>query len=90
MLKSLRKHYRNLLIGIGNTDIDLESYAAHDMLTLLVQPEAEVGYDGRVIRFQSWDQIGAFFRDNRTVLQDPRRLQAVVRGEQKLIVPAAP
>jgi len=90
MLKSLRKHYRNLLIGIGNTDIDLESYAAHDMLTLLVQPKAEVGYDGRVVRFQSWDQIGAFFRDNRAVLQDPRRLRAAVRGEEELVIPALP
>jgi hypothetical protein len=86
MLRSLRRHYRNLLIGIGNTDIDLESYAAHDMLTLLVQPEAEVGHDGRVLRFQNWDQIGAFFDENRAVLADPRRLRGAMHGKEELVV----
>ncbi len=26
-IKSLRKHYRNIWIGIGNTDIDAKAYA---------------------------------------------------------------
>ncbi len=75
-LNSLRKHYGNLLIGIGNTDIDAESYAIHDMLVLLVQPEAPLGHDGAVIRFQTWTQIHDFFAANESVLQDPARSRA--------------
>ncbi len=87
-LRSLRKHYRNLLIGIGNTDIDAESYTTHDMLVILVQPKAPVGRDGDVLRFQSWKQIRTFFAENRSVLRDPDKLRAAIRGEVELRLPA--
>jgi hypothetical protein len=73
------------VIGIGNTRIDAESYGAHGMLTLLVQPDAEIAREDHVIRLQSRDQVGAFFRDNRELLQDPRRVQAAARGEEALV-----
>ena len=87
-LNSLRKHYRNLLIGIGNTDIDAASYTSHDMLVILVQPKEPVGRDGDVLRFQSWRQIRAFFAENHSVLRDPEKLRAAMRGEVELRLPA--
>jgi hypothetical protein len=87
-LDSLRKHYGNLLIGIGNTDIDADSYAIHGMLVLLVQPDQEIRRDGRVFRFQNLQQIRAFFRENRAVLTDPARLEAAVAEPAALRIPA--
>lgn len=87
-LDSLRKHYSNLLIGIGNTDIDADSYAVHGMLVLLIQPDREIGHDGDVFRFQNWQQIGAFFRENRSVLTDPARLEAAIEEPDELRIPA--
>jgi hypothetical protein len=86
-LNSVRKHYTNLLIGIGNTDIDAASYGVHGMLVLLVQPDEDPVRVDNVFRFQNWQQIRDFFRDNRELLEDPKRVQAVVRGEETLELP---
>lgn len=86
--RSLRKHYTNLLIGIGNTDIDADSYGSHGMLAILMQPKAQPVREGHVVRLQSWQQIGAFFEANAAVLRDPRRVAAAARGEEKLVIPA--
>jgi hypothetical protein len=86
-LNSIRKHYTNLLIGIGNTDIDAVSYAAHGMLVLLVQPDEDPIHVDSIVRFQSWQQISDFFRDNRELLLDPERVQAAARGEATLKLP---
>jgi len=87
-LNSLHKHYGNLLIGIGNTDIDADSYGAYDMLVLLVKPKDPPKHEGSVFSFQNWAQIQAFFELNREVLKDPARLRAAIRGEEPLRVPA--
>jgi hypothetical protein len=86
-LNSVRKHHTNLLIGIGNTDIDADSYGVHGMLVLLVQPDADPVRVDNVFRFQTWQQIRAFFRDNRELLRDPKRVRAVVRGGETLEFP---
>jgi hypothetical protein len=88
-LNSVRKHYTNLLIGIGNTDIDAASYGVHDMLVLLVQPDEEPNRVENVFRFQTWQQIRDFFRDNRELLRDPKRVQAAAHGEETLKLPQA-
>jgi hypothetical protein len=86
-LNSLRKHFTNLLIGIGNTNIDADSYLEHGMLALLVEPKQPVGRDGPVLHFQNWAQIRAFFQLNDAVLRDPVRLQAAIAGETELQLP---
>jgi hypothetical protein len=88
-LKSLQKHYTNLLIGIGNTDIDADSYTRHNMLVLLIQPDREPERTGNIFRFQDWKQVRAFFRENEGVLRDPQQLRAAIRGEADLRHPAA-
>jgi len=88
-LDSLRKHYQNLLIGIGNTAIDADSYSAHGMLALLVQPDREPGREGNVFHFQNWEQVAAFFRHNAEVLRDPARLRAALAGGEPLLLPDA-
>ena len=75
------------MVGIGNTEIDSKSYGAHGMLALLVQPDAEISREDHVIRLQNWEQVGAFFRDNRELLRDPERVQAAARGEEELVIP---
>ena len=57
------------------------------MLTVLVQPDADIGHEGHVVRLQSWPQIGRFFRENRKLLSDPQRVQAAARGEKELLLP---
>ena len=86
-MNSVRKHYSNLLIGIGNTDVDAASYGVYGMLVLLVQPDEDPIRADNVFRFQTWQQIRDFFRDNRELLRDPKRVQAVVRGEETLELP---
>jgi hypothetical protein len=86
-LNSLRKHYTNLLIGIGNTDIDAESYTAHGMLVLLIQPKLPMGRTENVFHFQDWQQVRAFFVENRAALRDPERVRAAIRGEEELRLP---
>ena len=86
-LDSLRKHYANLLIGIGNTDIDADSYAIHGMLVLLIQPDRQAGHTGGVFHFQSWEQIGAFFRENHEILSQPARLEAAIQDPGQLRIP---
>jgi len=87
-LKSLRKHLDNMRIGIGNTDIDADSYGDHQMLAILHQPEATPAQEGHVVRLQSWAQIGEFFAANAAVLSDPDRVSAAARGEEELILPS--
>jgi len=89
-LNSLRKHFTNLLIGIGNTDIDADSYGGHGMLAILVQPKAQPVREGHVVRLQNWQQIGEFFEANAALLSDPRRIAAAARGEETLILPTLP
>jgi hypothetical protein len=86
-LNSVRKHYTNLLIGIGNTDIDAASYGVHGMLVLLVQPDEDPIRVDNVFRFQTWQQIRDFFRDNRELLRDPKRVQAAAQGEETFELP---
>ena len=70
-------------------DIDAASYGVHGMLVLLVQPDEDPIRVDNVFRFQTWQQIRAFFRDDRELLRDPKRVQAVVRGEETLKLPQA-
>lgn len=86
-IRSLRRHYENLLIGIGNTSIDSESYGANGMLTLLVRAQGDMTFRRHAIEFQSWEQIRDFFRANRELLRDPQRVQAAVRGEETMLIP---
>ena len=57
------------------------------MLVILVQPKEPVGRDGDVLRFQSWRQIRTFFAENRSILRDPEKLRAAIRGEVELRLP---
>jgi hypothetical protein len=68
-------------------DIDAASYGVHGMLVLLVQPDEDPIRVDNVFRFQTWQQIRDFFRDNRELLEDPKRVQAVARGEETLKLP---
>ena len=87
VIRSLRRHYENLLIGIGNTSIDSESYGANGMLALLVRPEGDITFGRHAIEFHGWEQIRDFFRANRELLRDPERVQAAVRGEEMMLIP---
>jgi hypothetical protein len=86
-IRSLRRHYENLLIGIGNTSIDSESYGANGMLTLLVRPGGDFTFGRHAIEFHDWEQIRNFFHANRELLRDPERLRAAVRGEEMMLIP---
>jgi hypothetical protein len=87
VIRSLRRHYENLLIGVGNTSIDSESYGANGMLALLVRPEGDITFGPHAIEFHGWEQIRDFFRANRELLRDPERVQAAVRGEEMMLIP---
>jgi hypothetical protein len=87
VIRSLRRHYENLLIGIGNTSIDSESYGANGILTLLVRPGGDITFGRHAIEFHCWEQIRTFFRANRELLRDPERVQAAVRGEEMMLTP---
>lgn len=86
-IRSLRRHYENLLIGIGNTSVDSESYGANGMLALLVRPKGSITFGRHAIEFHDWEQIRNFFRANRELLRDPARARAAVRGEQMMLIP---
>jgi hypothetical protein len=52
-----------------------------------VQPDEDPIRVDNVFRFQTWQQIRDFFRDNREPLRDPKRVQAVARREETLKLP---
>ena len=87
-IRKLRSVFPNLLIGIGNTRIDSEGYGSNGMLSLMLDPEGDGDFGAHSIRFHDWGQIAGFFEVNREILSDPARVEAAIRGEEMLLVPA--
>lgn len=77
----------NLLIGIGNAKTDSEAYAAHGLLTLIIDEGDTNRFRSHAIVVRDWEMIGGFFEANREVLEDPARLSGVIESEGMLYRP---
>lgn len=83
----LRETFPNLLIGIGNSQVDSLGYGANGMLALIVNRTGDTAYGRQEIEFHEWSQVGRFFQANRALLTDPEHLRDAIGGEAMLVVP---
>jgi phosphoglycolate phosphatase-like HAD superfamily hydrolase len=85
-LRQLRREYPNLVVGIGDKAADAEAYRANRMVPVVVHPWAHHRYHADDVVLRDWSAVAGFFRDNRAVLRDPRRLNdALGRGPVDLL-----
>lgn len=80
-LARLRQHLPNVLIGIGDKQLDARAYAWNHMLGIHfggTQPETA---DQRIVALKDWQEIGRFFEANRSVLVDPDRLRELLERD---------
>jgi hypothetical protein len=77
----------NVLIGIGNTNIDAEAYGSNDTLTVIIDPEDEREYGAHAIAFRDWRSILRLFDLNRATLENPASLAEAIRNEEPLAIP---
>jgi hypothetical protein len=76
----------NVLIGIGNTNIDAEAYGSNDTLTVIIDPEDEREYGAHAIAFRDWRSILRLFDLNRATLENPASLAEAIRNEEPLAI----
>ncbi len=91
-LADLRQMAPNLLVGIGDTDVDAEAYGANRMLTLILHRDRddEARYRPHVILLENWKSVAAFFDANRDILTDPARLRETIDRNGMLQRPLIP
>ncbi len=76
----LREQWPELLISVGNRSVDVESAAPNLILPLIIHSvENDTNGDSRAIHLQNWSKAEEFFKVNRDILSDPRRLDAAIR-----------
>ncbi|GMU21526.1 MAG: hypothetical protein AMXMBFR13_16190 [Phycisphaerae bacterium] len=77
-LARLRKQWPNLLIGIGDKQVDVDAYSANRMLTLIVNESNPHEYGSKAVTFRSWHNLGKYFVENRELLANPTRLAQAI------------
>jgi hypothetical protein len=81
MLTGLRRRWPNLLIGIGNNQIDADAYGANGMLALIVNPNVKHAYGLHAIVLGDWASVDRFFETNHEILVNPQDIARVASGE---------
>ena len=89
-LAALRRDWPNLLIGIGNSEVDAYAYGANGMLTLVLKRSPERWYGEHAIVLPNWEAIRCFFAANRQTLTDLDKLRSAIAGETMLLRPVLP
>ncbi len=89
-LVGLRERWPNVLIGIGNTDLDAEVYGASGMLTLIIDDSDEMRYRPHALVFSAWDAVGDFFTVNRGILAAADELKDAMANGRMVLKPIIP
>lgn len=76
VLTELRQRWPNLLIGIGNSESDVEAYSECDMLPVIVFGKPSRAAERiHAVPLRHWKDVARFFADNAGVLAEPERLR---------------
>jgi hypothetical protein len=89
-LAGLRHDWPNLLIGIGDRELDAEAYGASGMLPIMVGTRVDADDAPYAIILHDWRAVGAFFAANRETLTDRIMVRDVLKGEGMLLRPIIP
>jgi hypothetical protein len=74
-LARLRRHVPNLLIGIGDKQLDARAYASNRMLAIHLGGGPEEPADPQTVMLRDWTETRRLFEANRSVLKVPDRLR---------------
>ena len=86
MLAEFQRSYPNLLIGVGDKEVDDRAYGANRMLTIILgKPEEQ--YRAHCVVFEDWRGIERFFADHRDTLCDAGRLAATIQAHNMNLRP---
>jgi hypothetical protein len=86
-LNNLRQQWPNLLIGIGDKQVDVDAYTDNRMLTLIVNKKNPTAFGSKANALRDWTAIGKFFADNRDLLCSPTALASRIDANGKLTAP---
>ena len=82
ILEALREHIPNLLMGIGDRSVDVNSFRPNGMLTLLIRSRPLNLSTEKVLIFGDWDHLNSFMTTRANLFKDPTRLmQAIQRND---------
>lgn len=80
-LRTLRRRWPNLRIGVGNSESDVKAYTENDMLAVIVSAKMKDPRSPKAVVFSHWKPVGAFFETHGPTLADPRRLEAALHDD---------
>ena len=86
MLAEFQARFPNLLIGIGDKDVDDRAYGANSMLAVILDKSA-TNYREHCMVFKDWRQIQGFFSTQKPNLCDPVRLAGLIQTNQMRLRP---
>jgi len=87
MLHTLRRHWPNVRIGIGNTGSDAHAYGANDMLSVVVAPEPDDDFGYHSIQLRNWEAMSRLFAANHDLFTDPTRLEHAIESGGQVVLP---
>lgn len=85
----LRRQWPNLLIGIGDRDVDVDSGRANRMLALIVNRAPGYEAEDEGVDLPDWTAVGRFFSQHKDLLRDPARLASRIGADGRLGTPPA-
>ncbi len=85
-----RRHFPDLLIGIGDLETDAYAYGANGMLTLIVGQEPDEDFGNHALLLQNWEMLDHFFEANSELLHDAQRLRRTIEEGGIVGVPLSP
>lgn len=86
MLAEFQARFPNLLIGIGDKDVDDRAYGANSMLAVILD-KSPTNYREHCIVFNDWREIQGFFTAQKPNLCDPVRLAGLIQTNQMRLRP---
>lgn len=79
MLKEFQREFPNLLIGVGDKDVDERAYGDNRMLGVILEQSAN-GYGNGCIVKPDWQGVQEFFVNHRESLTDAQRLRQMIHS----------
>jgi len=90
ILRTLRRTWPNIRIGIGDTSRDAQAYVANKMLTIIIGHEPSDDFNDNTIQLRNWKTVSQFFSANGDLLKDPDQLGAIIDQGGFLRMPIYP
>jgi hypothetical protein len=79
MVNEFQQKFPNLLVGVGDKDVDDRAYGDNQMLGVILEKSPN-GYRDHCVVLPDWQQIQEFFVENQNTLTDANRLQQMIHA----------